>query len=72
MADKTNDVIPEEMREVIDCALSELWREGELVWLHKNNKGRDVFTARFRATPMQVLDSELELQRREGIKPRLD
>ena len=76
MADKTNNAIPEKSsaitREAIEWAMSELGHKCAIVWVHQNSKGQDVFIARFRATPMQVLDSELELQRREGIKPRLN
>ena len=75
MAQKIDIVTPRKssaISEAVEWAMSELWHKGELVWLHKNNKGLDVFTAKFRATPMQILDSELELQKREGIKPNLN
>jgi hypothetical protein len=44
----------------------ELWREGKFVWLAKDSSGTDAFCLREKATPMQILESDLELQRREG------
>ena len=55
-----------EMKRIAKQALEELWREGKFVWLAKDSSGTDAFYLREKATPMQILESDLELQRREG------
>lgn len=55
-----------ELREICKQALEGLWREGEMVWLRTDSMGRDVFSLRKKATPMQIFESDSELQRRDG------
>jgi hypothetical protein len=55
-----------EMKQIAKQALEELWREGKFVWLAKDSTGIDAFCLREKATPMQILESDLELQRRDG------